>query len=134
MVQTHLFDNPADETSAEPQAPMMARTAAPLGPSDSSDSGSDVAGQALSGDGDPSEPVDVATGPDSRRPASDIESGNSGDTDAAGTGERRSAGNDAGEPEANDVAPDRIFEEPGEDVPDDPDDGLFDDDAGSARA
>jgi hypothetical protein len=82
---------------------------ATLGPSDSSDSGSDVAGLADLDDGDPGMPVDVATRPDRERPDSGAETVLPGvDTDAAGTGERRSAGSDAGLREAFDIAPDRV--------------------------
>lgn len=82
---------------------------ASLGPSDSSDSGSDIAGiEGLEG-GDPSAPVDVAMSPDTEHPGPAAEMLGPGfDTDAAGTGERRSAGGDAGRLDAPDIAPDHV--------------------------
>lgn len=69
-----------------------------LGPSNSSDSGSDVAGAgALLGDTDLS-----------------------ADSDAEGTGERAEAGGDNAQPPSRDVAPDRVL------TPDDPSLGLTD--------
>ncbi|HEU4460916.1 MAG TPA: chemotaxis protein [Methylibium sp.] len=80
-----------------------------LGPSDSSDSASDVAGIDELDSGDPSMPVDAAIRGDSRHPDTSLESIGPGiDADAAGTGERRSAAGDAGSREASDIAPDRI--------------------------
>jgi hypothetical protein len=82
---------------------------AALGPSDSSDSGSDIAGVEDLDDGDPGLPVDVMTAADKDHPAASSEAlGPGGDTDAAGTGERRSAVGDAGELDAPDISPDRV--------------------------
>lgn len=79
----------------------------PLGPSDSSDSGSDVGG--VPDTGDPNEPLDSALGEDSQRPITPRESLDPGDdSDSGGTGERRSAANDAGEVPGGDVDADRI--------------------------
>ena len=84
-----------------------------LGPSDSSDSGSDMAGIADLDDADPGLPVDVATAADRERPGTSFESlADGSDSDAGGTGERRSAGGDAGLREANDITPDRIVADP----------------------
>lgn len=82
---------------------------ASLGPSDSSDSGSDITGvEGLEG-GDPSAPVDVLTSPGIANPRPAAEGlGPGSDTDAAGTGERRSAGGDAGPLDAPDIAPDHV--------------------------
>jgi hypothetical protein len=108
------------------------RDTAALGPGDSSDSGSDIAGLEDADVGDPGEPVDVALRDDAMHTLVSREAMDSSSSDAAGTGERRSAGNDAGAPEGNDVAPDRIFDDPSEEAQDDPDDGLLDDDADAA--
>ena len=82
---------------------------ASLGPSDTSDSGSDMAGLEGLDDGDPVAPVDVAVAADKDHPETAAESIRSGgDTDASGTGERRSAGGDAGPREAPDITPDRV--------------------------
>jgi hypothetical protein len=82
---------------------------ASLGPSDSSDSGSDIAGAEDLEGGDPSAPIDVATSPDTGHPGPAAEMLGPGfDTDAAGTGERRSAGGDAGVLDAPDIAPDHV--------------------------
>ncbi|GAA0769092.1 hypothetical protein LRH25_03065 [Ideonella azotifigens] len=81
---------------------------AALGPSDSSDSGSDMVGVDELGDGDPNEPVDVALGRDLERPLMPVDSLNGATSDRGGSGERRSAGSDAGE-EASDISVDRVF-------------------------
>lgn len=88
---------------------------ADLGPSDSSDSGSDVAGA-------PGLADDAGLGTDSGT-TSDIDHGQGAgpdlgdanldsDTDASGTGERRAAGRDDTSREANDIQPDRITRNP----------------------
>jgi hypothetical protein len=93
--------------------PAAGHDTAALGPSDSSDSGSDIAGLADLADGDPGMPVDVASEPDRQRSDSGAETVLPGvGTDAAGTGERRSAGSDAGKREAADIAPDSIVSMP----------------------
>lgn len=79
-----------------------------LGPSDSSDSGSDVAGLDTSPGGDPDEPVDRALSGERSRPAG-ADTASADATDAAGTGERRSAGLDAGRDGA-DIGIDRIVD------------------------
>ena len=109
-----------------------------LGPSDSSDSGSDVAGLMQPDDGGPDAPVDRATDPDIERPDTSTETVGPGvDSDSHGTGERRSAGGDAGRREAADISPDRIVSDPNSsDMLDDPSDGLVerDDDERAADA
>lgn len=108
-----------------------------LGPSDTSDSASDIAGLDELDSGDPAMPVDVALRGDSERPVTSLESIGPGiDADAAGTGERRSAASDAGI-EAADISPDRI--EGGESLDDedledatDVDDATDEDDPDSA--
>lgn len=98
-----------------------------LGPSDSSDSGSDVAGLGEPDDGGPEAPLDKATANDIERPDTSPETVGPGvDSDSHGTGERRSAGGDAGRREAADISPDRIVSDPNR-RDDDPGDGLTDD-------
>jgi hypothetical protein len=83
-----------------------------LGPSDTSDSGSDVAGLEDLDENDPGMPVDAGLNPDIERPEQSAESIGEGiDSDASGTGERRSAGGDAGLDGA-DIGPDRIVTDP----------------------
>ena len=77
MARSPLID--PDFADPEPSG----RDSASLGPSDSSDTGSDVAGVA---------PDDGTA------------------SDAAGTGERAGAGRDATLPDASDIRPDRVFE------------------------
>ena len=84
-----------------------------LGPSDSSDSGSDVAGLDAADDEDPGLLVDTATDADSQRTEGGAETFSPGaDSDGAGTGERRSAAGDAGALEGADIGPDRIVDDP----------------------
>jgi hypothetical protein len=86
------------------------RDSSALGPSDTSDSASDVAG--LDYEADPNLPVDIAMQPDAMRPETSHELVGVGvDSDAEGTGERRSAAADAGT-EAADISPDRIVRDP----------------------
>jgi hypothetical protein len=74
-----------------------------LGPSDSSDSASDIAG-ITDDDGDPSAPVDTILGTDAASATERM----SGGSDAGGTGERRSAAADGGR-EGADISVDRIM-------------------------
>ena len=85
------------------------RDVATLGPGDSSDTGSDMAGIDDSDDGDLGLPVDVAMRDDMPRPSIGSETLSGSASDAAGTGERRSAGLDAGEREGADIGVDRVF-------------------------
>ena len=66
-----------------------------LAPSDSSGSGSDLAGLDTADDGDPTLPIDAVLGADRAATPTSAE-GLSADSDAAETGERRNAGGDAG--------------------------------------
>ena len=87
------------------------RDTASLGPSDSSDSGSDVAGIDELDDLDPGQPLDAALGPDVERPTMPGETlGAAGASDAAGSGERRAAGSDAGRADGADISVDRIID------------------------
>ncbi len=86
------------------------RDNAALGPSDTSDSGSDVAA-VVGGDGtDPFAPVDVALDEDAQRPLHARGATPGADSDAAGSGERRSAANDGGERDGADIAVDRVID------------------------
>lgn len=88
--------------------PARGRDGPSLGPSDTSDSGSDVAGLEHEDGDDPNLPADVALEGDRGRPETSSESLAPGlGTDYTGTGERRSAGGDAGR-EAADISVDRI--------------------------
>ncbi len=107
------------------------RDNAALGPGDSSDSGSDMAGVTDAPGTDPFLPVDVALRDDAQHPLQARAASRDGaDTDAAGTGERRSAGNDAGAREGADISVDRVVDDPALHDDEDPDlafmDGLQD--------
>ena len=95
-------------------APLQAagRDSDALGPSDSSDSGSDLSGSDELDTGDPGQPVDVAL------ERGDLLAG--GGSDAGGTGERRSAAADGGR-DAGDISIDRVFD-PNAETGDDGDD------------
>lgn len=89
---------------------------ADLGPSDSSDSGSDVAGAGglsddagFGNDSGTTSDMDLGRGAGPDVGDSNLDS----DTDASGTGERRGAGRDDSSREANDIQPDRITRHPG---------------------
>jgi hemerythrin superfamily protein len=111
-----------DRAETEPAG----RDTAALGPSDSSDSGSDLAGFEALDVNDPSVPVDVALRDDVQR--SPVPTETQGDSDAAGTGERRSAASDASAREAADISVDRVFDpaNPDLDEDEDPDLGFVD--------
>lgn len=85
------------------------RDIAALGPSDSSDSGSDMAGLDEPDVNDPTEPVDVALRDEGHRRATTSENVPGSRSDSGGTGEGRSAGEDAGGREGNDISVDRVF-------------------------
>ena len=105
---------------ADDNPPAPGRDSASLGPSDTSDSGSDVAGLDLEDPDDPVVPTDVAMGDERSRPNTTGEAVHPGsDTDATGTGERRSAGGDAGR-EAADISVDRIVDPAADPDSDDP--------------
>ena len=82
---------------------------ATLGPGDSSDSGSDMAGLDDLDTADPTEPVDVAMRDDNPRASLQADSMGGFGSDSSGTGERRSAAADGGLREAADISVDRIF-------------------------
>jgi len=84
---------------------------APLGPSDTSDSGSDVAGQPdmTAGDDMPLNdgPLDLDRTSTTRSPA-----GAGSDTDSTGTGERMGAEPNSNISDGGDIAPDRVIGDP----------------------
>lgn len=82
-----------------------------LGPSDSSDSGSDTMGIEDRGEGDLGLPTDVALGKDLEFPGEHPGSRGS-DSDAAGTGERASASNELGGIDGADIGLDRVIGDP----------------------
>lgn len=89
---------------------------ADLGPSDSSDSGSDIAGAGgladdvgLGNDSGTTSDMDLGRGAGPDVGDSNLDS----DSDASGTGERRGAGRDDSSREANDIRPDKITRNPG---------------------
>ena len=89
---------------------------ADLGPSDSSDSGSDIAGSGgLAGDAGLGNDTGTTSDMDAGRGAGpDLGDSNlDSDSDTAGTGERRGAGRDDSKREANDIQPDKITRDPG---------------------
>ena len=111
--------------SASPEP--IGRDVASLGPSDSSDSGSDMAGLEDIDQTDLNQPVDVALNTDLPRTWMPVDSPDGGPADSAGTGERRAAGSDAGGREAVDISVDRVFDpnaESEDDLDDDEDPDL----------
>ena len=127
MGQSSLFG--AERAPAIPEG----RDVDALGPSDTSDSGSDVAGADTLEAGDAMLPVDIAMADD--RPNPDAALGARGsDSDAAGTGERRGPGGE-GLDDGADIGFDRIVRRP--DAPDGgplkaDDTGLLEDDSADA--
>ncbi|MCK7497747.1 MAG: hypothetical protein MZW92_48530 [Comamonadaceae bacterium] len=115
-----------ERAAAEPAG----RDTASLGPSDSSDTGSDVAGIDDLDDLDPGQPLDAALDEDLERPMMPGETLHAaGGSDASGTGERRSAGNDPGRSDGADISVDRIIDPLGEGADhddEDPDLGFVD--------
>lgn len=107
-----------DRAAQEPAG----RDIATLGPSDSSDSGSDMAGIDEPDSNEPNEPVDVALRGDAHRGS--MESDDGSGSDSTGTGEARSAAGDAGRRDGSDISVDRVFN----DFDEDADDPLSDSD------
>lgn len=85
------------------------RDSATLGPSDSSDSGSDTAGFDGQDENDLTEPVDVALSNDGHRGSTSSNETDGSASDSAGTGERRSAAEDDGGRDGGDISVDRVF-------------------------
>ena len=123
---TNPLSGGVERAAEEPEG----RDTAALGPSDSTDSGSDIAGIDSFDTSDPTMPVDVALERDIERPLTSPDVLGSGSSDAAGTGERRSAGSDSGGPDGADVSVDRVFDPLSEGdlrEDEDPDLGFIDD-------
>jgi hypothetical protein len=87
----------------------------PLGPSDTSDSGSDVAGEAdmSAGDDHPLDdgPLDLDRTSTTRSPA-----GAGSDSDSTGTGERLGAEPNSSIDDGGDISPDRIIDDPNQGI------------------
>jgi hypothetical protein len=105
-----------------------------LGPSDSSDTGSDMMGLDELDGGDPAMPVDMAMGDDASRAGMPVDTPDGASADASGTGERRSAGNDAGAPDGADIGVDRIIDPARDRDDEDPDLGFIDEVLADAEA
>jgi len=104
-----MATSPLQGVPRRPQTEAPGRDNDALGPSDTSDSGSDVAGLADLDPNDQDAPLDVAFDVDRQRPETALDALAPGaDSDSSGTGERRSAGLDAGEREAADILPDHV--------------------------
>lgn len=92
------------------------RSTADLGPSDTTDSGSDIVGAEGVGM-DTADDFDSGSTSDSNRAAGaglDIGDANlDSDSDSTGTGEYRAAGRDNAQREADDISPDQITRDPG---------------------
>ena len=101
--------SPLVGTDRPPTSP-AGRDHAALGPSDTSDSGSDVAGAAPAGPGDPGLPVDKALRDDVQLP---LPLAPEGDSDSGGAGERRSAAGDGGARDGADINADRVVDTEG---------------------
>jgi hypothetical protein len=84
-----------------------------FGPSDTSDSGSDVAVVPHAGRGDPGLPVDRALADAASLPLKPR-----GDSDSGGAGERRSAAGDGGDEDGADIGTDRIVDASEQDIVD----------------
>jgi hypothetical protein len=96
-----------DRAAAQPKG----RDLESLGPSDRSDSGSDMVGIDEGGSADPAMPVDKALSRDDiARPLTPEDALDGGASDSTGTGERRSAAGDAGAHDGADIMPDRVFD------------------------
>lgn len=94
-----------DRVAIEPAG----RDIAALGPSDSSDSGSDMAGIDEPELNDAAEPVDFVLRNEGHRgviPSGEVHGSRS---DSGGTGEGRGAGEDVGGRDGNDISVDRVF-------------------------
>lgn len=119
--------SPLVGTDRSPTTP-AGRDHTTLGPSDSSDSGSDVAGAASAGTGDPGLPVDKVLGDDAALP---LPVSPEGDSDSGGAGERRSAAGDGGARDGADIGADHVVDASGGESPldedEDPDLAFVDD-------
>jgi len=106
-----MADSTPDPTREKPAEAGRGHGTAALGPSGTSDSGSDLQGPGLATDAELH--LDTGTTSDlerSRGAGHDVGDADlDSDSDAAGTGERSTAGRDDDVGEARDIAPDRII-------------------------
>ena len=106
-----MADSTLDPTRERPAETTKGHGTESLGPSGSSDSGSDLQGPGLADD--PGLHFDTGTTSDyerSRGASHDVGDANlDGDSDESGTGERATAGRDDDAGAARDIAPDRII-------------------------
>lgn len=106
-----MADSTLDPTREKPPQTTKGHGTASLGPSGTSDSGSDLQGPGLADD--PGLHFDTGTTSDyerSRGASHDVGDANlDSDSDEWGTGERSTAGRDDDVGEARDIAPDRII-------------------------
>lgn len=106
-----MADSTLDPAREKPAQTPKGHGTKDLGPSGSSDSGSDLRGPGLADD--PALRFDTGTTSDderSRGASHDVGDANlDSDTDESGTGERATAGRDDDVGEARDIAPDRII-------------------------
>ncbi|MGZ9030947.1 MAG: hypothetical protein ACXW2G_06210 [Burkholderiaceae bacterium] len=106
-----MADSTLDPTRATPAQTTKGHGTAALGPSGSSDSGSDLQGPGLAADAGLQ--FDTGTTSDLERSGGaghDVGDANlDSDSDETGTGERSTAGRDDDVGEASDIAPDRII-------------------------
>jgi hypothetical protein len=106
-----MADSTLDPERKQPPAPPKGHGTSSLGPSGSSDSGSDLQGPGLARDAG----LEFGTGTTSDLERSDGASHDVGDanldsdSDEGGTGEHATAGRDDDVAEARDIAPDRII-------------------------
>lgn len=111
-----MANSTLDPARTRPAGQAKGRGTANLGPSGSSDSGSDLQGPGLADE--PGLHLDTGTTSDAERgrgAAHDVGDANlDSDSDEGGTGERATAGRDDDVAEARDIAPDRIV---GSDLP-----------------
>jgi len=106
-----MADSTLDPTREKPAESGKGHGTAALGPSDTSDSGSDLKGPGLASDAGLN--LDTGTTSDLERSRGaghdDGDANLDSDSDGSGTGERSTAGRDDDVGEARDIAPDRII-------------------------
>jgi hypothetical protein len=114
LLRKRMARSPLTNTSpARRRNPRRGDDVDALGPSDSSDTGSDVANIPSTDTADAGEPVDAATGDRVQRARTPAESLAGGSTsDALGTGERRTGAGDGGIREGADIDADHIVQGP----------------------
>jgi len=102
-------DSTLDLSRPAPSATGKGHGTAALGPSDTSDSGSDMQGPGLF-ESDVNQPLDTTNADSAQGAGRDVGDANlDSDSDAGGTGERASAGRDSEVEAGSDIAPDRLI-------------------------